>query len=136
MRFPHNKHLTHIISLLLILLSAASLYSCQKIDVSLIYGVWSTEIHREPNLIVDMTADLEFCEDGVLIYHFYGDTQLDNSYETFAVKGNIITLNPEKDDNSHVDFKITRLTKDRMEWVFVGKENLSGWDDRNSFRRK
>lgn len=130
--------------LALIILALLPLVSCSKLDIKQanIVGEWTETYEGYPYYTSEGFVSWNFKSDGyvdIRIYDvFAGYNELTKAYTIGALGNDIISLNIMMSDLSGANYKITKLTKNEMEWQMVGTTFQKGTvgSDFKHFTRK
>lgn len=128
------KHLSFTFLVVLFALFACA--SCVNDELEItednIIGEWVEDYSDSPNIATECRTIWTFKSDHYVDIHvcdvFARDTIISKSYHIGMLGDNVISLNFFMSDFSGADYKITKLTKNKMEWqkVGVGKDFLPG----------
>lgn len=128
------KHLSFTFLVVLFALFACA--SCDNDELEItednIIGEWVEDYSDDPNIATECLTIWTFESDHYVDIHvcdvFARDTIISKSYHIGMLGDNVISLNFFMSDFSGADYKITKLTKNKMEWqkVGVGKDFLPG----------
>ncbi len=104
-----------------------------------ILGEWTETYDDCPYFMQDGFLEWNFKSDDIVEKHIY-DVFAGDSYQTtmYYLEGNVLHINTQMSDYSGSAYKVTKLTKNEMEWQLVGTSFASGTvgSDFRHFTRK